>query len=109
MLNKFGNLPAGGSPQGPSHRAVKLYMDEYGIPDELQADVIKIFMDSLAVDVLKLAAKRKGLVVADTRGTLKGQKHWIDEIHPDTMGFKKIAKVVYGEMISPLLLKIIFN
>ena len=55
-------------------------------------------MDSLSTDILKLAAKRKGFVVVDTRGTLSGERHWIDEIHPDTVRFKKIATVIYKKM-----------
>lgn len=68
------------------------------VTDELQTDIIKIFMDSLATGILKLAAKRKAFIVVDTRGTLRDERHWIDEIHPDTVGFKKIANVMYSAM-----------
>lgn len=77
---------------------MKRFMDKAGIKDSLQADVIKIFMDGMAEEVLKIANKRKGFIVVDTRETLQGRKDWLNEIHPTSKGFKSIAEVIFGEM-----------
>lgn len=79
---------------------MKPYLDKLNIPDELQSDVIKIFMDSLATEMLKLKSKHNNFIVVDTRGTLMNKKNWLDELHPDAVGFKKIAAVMYSEMVE---------
>lgn len=79
---------------------MKRFMDapEAAIPESLQADVIKVFMDTLGDELLSVAARRKGFIVVDTRGTLAGKKEWLNEIHPTSEGFKKIAKKMFTEM-----------
>jgi hypothetical protein len=77
---------------------MKRFMDANSIPDELQADVIKVFMDTMAEEVLKVAAKRKGFVVVDSRGILTGKKAWLNEIHPTSEGFKLLAGLILKEM-----------
>ena len=77
---------------------VKRFMDKAHIEQSLQADVIKIFMDKLAEKILDIQERREGFVVVDTRGTLHGKKWWLNEIHPNSKGFKKIAKKIYKRM-----------
>lgn len=79
---------------------MKRFMDapEVGISEALQADVIKVFMDTVGDELLSVAARRKGFVVVDTRGTLAGKKEWLNEIHPTSEGFKKIARKMFIEM-----------
>lgn len=77
---------------------MKRFMDAVGIEEALQADVIKIFMDSMAEEILKVAAKRKGFIVIDSRGTLAGKKEWLNEIHPTSKGFKAIADLMFEQM-----------
>jgi len=77
---------------------MKRFMDAKGIPDKLQADIIKIFMDHMGDNLVALAQKRAGLIVVDTRQTLKGKKAWLNEIHPTSEGFEKIAAKMYGVM-----------
>jgi len=77
---------------------MKRFMDAVGITDELQADVIKVFMDTMAEEVLKVAAKRKGFIVVDSRGVLAGKKAWLNEIHPTSEGFKIIAGLMFDKM-----------
>lgn len=81
---------------------MKPYMDlpKVNIPESLQADVIKIFMDSLADATIKVASKRSGFIVVETRGTLKGKKHWLNEIHPDSKGFELLSNVMYKEIVK---------
>jgi len=77
---------------------MKRFMDAAGIEEALQADVIKVFMDSMADEVLKIAAKREGFIVIDSRGTLAGKKEWLNEIHPTSKGFKAIANLMFEQM-----------
>ncbi len=77
---------------------MKRFMNANDISDELQADVIKVFMDAMAEEVLKVAAKREGFIVVDSRGALVGKKEWLNEIHPTSKGFKIIAELIFAEM-----------
>jgi hypothetical protein len=77
---------------------MKRFMDAAGIKDELQADVIKVFMDAMAEEVLKVAVKRERFIVVDSRGALAGKKEWLNEIHPTSNGFKTIAQLIFTEM-----------
>lgn len=77
---------------------MKRFMDSSGIKDELQADVIKVFIDALAEESLRVAARREGFIVVDSRGTLAGQQAWLNEIHPTAKGFKAIATLIFAQM-----------
>ncbi len=77
---------------------MKRFMDENGIKEELQASVIQVFMDAMAEETLKIAAKRQGFIVVDTRKTLAGKKEWLNEIHPTSVGFKKISDLIFNKM-----------
>jgi hypothetical protein len=77
---------------------MKRFMDEQGVKENLQADVIKIFMDTMAVETLNIASKRDGFIVIDSRGTLEDKKEWLNEIHPTAKGFKEIAEKMFDEM-----------
>jgi len=77
---------------------MKRYMDDVGIPDKLQTKVIRIFMDLMAAEALKVQEKRANFIVVDTRRTLLNKKDWLNEIHPDKKGFKAIAAKIYAKM-----------
>ncbi|MEA3405771.1 MAG: hypothetical protein U9R28_08535 [Pseudomonadota bacterium] len=77
---------------------MKRFMDSAGIKEELQANVIKVFMDTMAKEILKIADSRDGFIVVDSRGTLQGKKQWLNEIHPTSKGFKAIAKLMFAKM-----------
>ena len=77
---------------------MKRFMDEIGIPDELQTQVIREFMDMMAMESLNIADERTGFVVIDTRGTLLNNSDWVNEIHPDRDGFKAIADKIYVDI-----------
>ena len=77
---------------------MKPYMDEAGIKEELQFDVTKVFMNAIAEELLKVAVKRKKFIVVDSRNTLISKKEWLNEIHPTSKGFEKIAKKIFTEM-----------
>lgn len=77
---------------------MKRFMDANGIKKELQAGVIKIFMDHLGDSLLGIAKKRKKFIVVDTRGTLKGEEMWLNEIHPTSEGFEILAECIHKRM-----------
>ena len=77
---------------------LKPYMDEMAIAEELQADVIKIFMDSVAEMMRDIASRRDKFVVADTIGTLDDKSYWLNEIHPTSKGFEILAKIMWKEI-----------
>jgi hypothetical protein len=77
---------------------VKRFMDAANIKEELQAEVIKIFMDTMASKILSVASRREKFIVIDTRKTLTGKKAWLNEIHPTSKGFKKVARSIYEQM-----------
>jgi hypothetical protein len=77
---------------------MKRFMDKAMIKPELQAEVIKVFIDAMADEIIKVGKKRNGLIVVDTRGTLQGKKAWLNEIHPTSIGFKAIAELMFEAM-----------
>ena len=79
---------------------MKRYMDKVKIPHALQTSVIKVFMDLMAEESLKIGKARTGFIVVDTRKTLRGQSDWLNEIHPNREGFKAIATRIYKKMES---------
>jgi hypothetical protein len=74
---------------------MKRFMDDDNIPDHLQADVIKVFMDAMGDELKRVETARQDFIVIDSRGTLTGKKEWLNEIHPTSNGFKAIAKKLF--------------
>lgn len=80
---------------------MKPFMDAISIPEELQFGIIKIFMNSLAKEFIRISKVRDNFIVVDTRGTLDGcPEHWLNEIHPTPKGFELIADKIYEEIIE---------
>lgn len=77
---------------------MKRFMEKVGIDNRIQADVIRIFMDTVGDELVKVGNQRRNVMVVDTRGTLKGKKAWLNEIHPTSDGFKSIAEVLVKEI-----------
>ena len=77
---------------------MKRFMDQVEIPDGLQTSVIKVLMDLMAEESLKIGQTREGFIAVDTRGTLLDMSDWVNEIHPDRAGFKAIASRMYAEI-----------
>ena len=75
---------------------MKRFMDAIGIKEELQCDIIKIFMNAMAEELLEI--KRDKFIVVDSRKTLTDSKEWLNEIHPTSDGFKKISNLILDEM-----------
>ena len=79
---------------------MKRYMNQVGIPKDLQTSVIREFMSLMAVETLRVGSVRPGFSVVDTRGTLMDKSDWLNEIHPNKDGFKAIANRIYVEIES---------
>lgn len=77
---------------------MKRFMDAINVPDQLQTQVIKIVMDTMAEEILKIQNSRQRFIVSDTRGTLLDRKDWLNEIHPTKEGFNAIARVIYNDI-----------
>ena len=77
---------------------MKRFMDAINVPDQLQTQVIKIVMDTMAEELLKVQNSRQKFIVSDTRGTLLDRKDWLNEIHPTKEGFEAIARVIYNDI-----------
>ncbi|MGK0270793.1 MAG: hypothetical protein ACI88H_001443 [Cocleimonas sp.] len=78
---------------------MKRFMDEVKIKEELQADVIKIFMEKIGDELMSISG-RENFIVVDSRGTLKGKTEWLNEIHPTSDGFEAIAELIFEKMKS---------
>ena len=77
---------------------MKRFMDAAKIKEELQADVIKIFMEKIGNELLTISSSRDKFIVVETRETLIGEKEWLNEIHPTSDGFEVIAKKIFDKM-----------
>lgn len=77
---------------------MKRFMDEVNIKEELQVDVIKIFMERIGDEILSISGHRDKFIVVDSKGTLNGKNEWLNEIHPTSNGFKTIALKIYQKM-----------
>lgn len=77
---------------------MKRFMDKVNIAESLQADVIKLFIDKIANELLAVQASRDNFIVVDSRGTLQGKKAWLNEIHPTSSGFEIIARKIFKKI-----------
>lgn len=86
--------------EGDAHR----HLIKHHIEDrEEMFDITSTFLNRLLDSQKKLENDYSNLTVADTLGTLNGNdggpdlSHWYDEIHPNSEGFRKIAKKIRKE------------
>lgn len=86
------------------------YLKGKGIPDNLGIGITDILLGAMKTALENLASKpvnAAGLKVVPTYGTLRPghAQDWLNEIHPTPSGFKRITRLVYGEMrrIQPTL------
>jgi hypothetical protein len=85
---------------------IKVHFKHQGIKDDdEQHDILQEMLDAFYRRLKKLEATHSNFLVADTRKVLLKQgmpdvDFWFDEIHPNTRGFKKIAKHIRKEAIA---------
>jgi len=69
------------------------------VPRRFDRPLVRHLIDRLAECLLALAATRpERLTVVDTRGTVDPAVDWLNEIHPTSEGFGKIADRVYDAL-----------
>ena len=81
------------------------YLKKAGInKQDDQRQIVKHILDQFGNTLTKLSDNYPDsqFSVVDTRGTLV-EKDWLNEIHPTSRGFKKIANRIYKEGILPAL------
>jgi hypothetical protein len=71
---------------------VKPTLDNKGVPEEQQADVINYIMDLFNQMLLKLSQQYPNFHFIDLRLEKLTKRDWANEIHPTSRGFKKLAK-----------------
>lgn len=74
------------------------YLRAKNVPRRFDRSIVRHLIDCLAECLLDLEAEEPRLVVADTRGTLSPNDHWLNEIHPTSRGFGMIADVIHAEI-----------
>ena len=85
---------------------IKIYLKHQGIKDEdEQYDIVQEMLDAFYRRLKKLESSYPKFLVVDTRKVLlkKGipdLTYWFDEIHPNTRGFKKLAKHIRKEAMN---------
>jgi hypothetical protein len=80
---------------GPFKRGpwVKPFLDEVGLIDSKGQRVVTSWLiDQFARELQSFVSQNPNMVMIDSRGTLKTQSQWENEIHPVAKGFEKIAK-----------------
>lgn len=77
---------------------VKPMLEAYGCHDEKRQENIMInLIDSFAEMLEKLQEQNDRFVFLDTRGVV-GRNEWQDEIHPNSVASKKIARMIIEEI-----------
>ena len=80
---------------------VKPYLEDAGIDEALHKDVADRLLETVRDSLLRLPTLQRlqgRLFVADTMGTLTHPDDWLNEIHPKSRGFEKIARKFYAEL-----------
>jgi lysophospholipase L1-like esterase len=80
--------------------------EKYNVPKPLRVKVAEILLDALAEALLELGKELPAFHVVDTRNTLdradidaKGNSgDWLNEIHPNGDGYRKIAKKLAAKL-----------
>ena len=74
------------------------YLMRRKVPKSCHAPIARYLIDQLADRLLQVAADHPDpFLLADTRKAVP-RKHWLNEIHPDSKGFEKVARRVFQVM-----------
>ncbi|WP_028857481.1 SGNH/GDSL hydrolase family protein [Psychrilyobacter atlanticus] len=78
---------------------LKVYLTEkkiYNYDD--QKNIIDYILKALREILIEIDKKYDNFTVVDTQGTL-GDKHWRDELHPNSVGFELISQKIYKALV----------
>jgi hypothetical protein len=80
------------------------FLMDKGITDPKdQQAIVHHMLTEFKTALQQVAADSRGLLmVIDTHGTV-AKNEWLNEIHPNSQGFRKVAEKIYREGIEPLL------
>lgn len=78
---------------------MKPTMDRKGIPEDLQNNLAKDILNTFKSTILGIEAEK--YTVVDTQGLLEpgNPKHWLNEIHPTSLGFGIVAQEIYDKAL----------
>ena len=81
------------------------YLMDKGIADPAdQRAIARYMLTEFKATLNSVAAAANGLItVVDTQGTVVEEDEWVNEIHPGSKGFAKVAQKIFREGIKPLL------
>lgn len=72
---------------------VKPFLDAVGLTDARQQRVVTSWLiDQFARELRAFVSQNANMVLIDSRGALKTQQQWDNEIHPRAAGFESIAR-----------------
>jgi pSer/pThr/pTyr-binding forkhead associated (FHA) protein/lysophospholipase L1-like esterase len=79
-------------------------MAERGVPDEMQAAVIRTIIDRFYGTLGELAARYPSRVqVVDCRGSIGNESEWWDELHPRNPGYARVANCFRARLRSMMI------
>ncbi|MEL1266341.1 hypothetical protein [Pseudoxanthomonas putridarboris] len=83
---------------------VKPYLDDVGLTDKnAQRVVTHWLIDQFTRELKAFVSQRANMVLVDSRGALKTQSQWENEIHPTAKGFETIARRFWKPALSGVL------
>lgn len=83
---------------------VKPYLDAVGLTDKAGQRVLTNWLiDQFARELKAFVSQHANTVLVDSRGTLRSQAQWENEIHPTATGFEKIAKTCWKPRLAGVL------
>lgn len=83
---------------------VKPFLDNVGLTDPRKQRIVTTWLvDQFARELRAFVSQNANMVLVDSRGTLKTQAQWENEIHPVAKGFEKIAKDCWKPALTSVL------
>jgi len=83
---------------------VKPYLDEAGLRDATQQRVLTTWLvDQFARELKAMVSQHANMSLIDSRGCLRQERQWENEIHPTASGFEAIAKKCWKPALSNFL------
>ncbi len=83
---------------------VKPFLDGVGLTDATKQRVVTTWLvDQFARELRAFVSQNPNMVLVDSRGVLKNESQWENEIHPIASGFEKIAKECWKPALASVL------
>jgi hypothetical protein len=83
---------------------VKPYLDQVGLTDPKRQRVVTHWLiDQFARELRAFVSQHANMILIDSRGALRSQQQWENEIHPTAQGFESIARRFWKPALSGTL------